>query len=389
MQLHCTPILPFSRIRAIPKSRSGRRCVQYFDGILLRLGHHTMDPFWWLLIFWVDGVGWGQVPPRLLGPGALSRVQRRLCGQIVDFTHNHGHDRRIWSSALCQYRDLYVYLPPGFDPGKKYPLAIFLHGAAQDENFFLQAHVSRIDRAIVSGELPPLIVAAPDGSLHGRATMIKPATFYANSRVGQFEDYVMYDVWNFLHANFPIRPEREAHALIGVSMGGSAAYALAIKHRDRVKLAVGIHPPLNLRWSDSQGNYRVPFDPEDWGWRERLKGWEPLGRRRFFTLRFRDLYAAPFGRGTQAMARISEINPLEMLDAYDVRPGELSFFAAYGGRDEFNIAAQVESFLWRARERGLQIDVAYDPLGKHDLATGLRLLPEVLRWSAARTLPPH
>lgn len=347
-----------------------------------------MDPFWLALVFWMDGIGWGQAPPVLLGPGQLARAQRHLCGQMLDFTANHGRDRRIWSAALCQRRDLYVYLPPGYDPSRKYPMALFLHGAAQDESFFLQAQVYRIDQAIAAGQLPPIIIAAPDGSLRGRATIFKPATFFANSRAGRFGDFVMQDVWDFMHAHFPIQPEREAHALIGVSMGGSAAYALAIKHRERVKAAIGIHPPLNLRWENSRGEYRAPFHPEDWGMRESLRGWEALGRRKFFTLRFRDLFGPAFGRGAQAMAQISAINPLEMLDSYDVRPGEFDFFVAYGGRDEFNVAAQVESFVWRARERGLEVGVAYDPRGKHDLATGLRLWPEVLRWAAKHTPAP-
>jgi len=345
----------------------------------------NMDPLWWAVVFWMDCVGWGQAPPVLLGPGHFGRAQRRLCGQLLDFTANHGRDRRIWSAALCQRRDLYVYLPPGYDPSKKYPLAIYLHGAAQDENFFLQAQVDRLDQAIASGQLPPIIIAAPDGSLRGRATIYKPATFFANSRAGQFEDYVMQDVWDFLHANFSIRPDRDGHALIGVSMGGSAAYTLAIKHRERIKAVMGIHPPLNLRWADSRGRYRVPFDPDDWGMRESLRGWEALGRRRFFTLRFHDLFGPTFGHGRQAMARISAINPLEMLDTHDVRPGEFDFFVAYGGRDEFNITAQVDSFLWRARERGLEVGVAFDPHGRHDLATGLRLWPETLRWAAQHT----
>lgn len=347
-----------------------------------------MDPFWLAIVFWMDGVGWGQAPPGLLGPNQLERVQRRLCGQLLDFTANHGRDRRIWSAALCQRRDLYVYLPPGYDPRKKYPMAIFLHGAAQDENFFLQAQVYRMDQAMAAGQLPPIVIAAPDGSLRGRATVLKPATFFANSRAGQFEDYVMQDVWDFLHMNFSIRPEREAHALIGVSMGGSAAYTLAIKHRDRVKVAIGMHPPLNLRWEDSRGRYRAPFDPDDWGMRESLRGWEAVGRHKFFMLSFRELYSPAFGHGREAMARISAVNPMEMLDTYDVRPGEFHFFVAYGGRDEFNIAAQVESFLWRARERGLEVGVAYDPRGKHDMATGVRLLPEVMRWASEHTPPP-
>src|SRR5262249_37127730 len=156
----------------------------------------------------VDVIGLGQAPPALLGPCQVERVNRRLHGQVLAFTRRPGHDRRIWSAALKQRRDLLVYLPPGYDPAKKYPPALFLPGAAQDEQFFLQVIVRRFDGAIAKGQVPPLIIAAPDGSIHGRATMKEPASFWCDSRAGCFEKYLMEDVWGFLTRNFPVRPER-------------------------------------------------------------------------------------------------------------------------------------------------------------------------------------
>jgi S-formylglutathione hydrolase FrmB len=338
--------------------------------------------FWWLVTFWVDGVGLGQAPPALLGRHQFVRVNANLTGQLIDFTNNHGADRRIWSPALNQKRSLYVYLPPGFDPNKRYPLVIFLHGAAQDEQFFLQSQVELFDRAMASKEMPPAIIAAPDGSIHGRATLLDPASFWANSKAGAFEDYLMYDVWNFLFENFPLRKERESHALVGASMGGSAAFAQAIKHRDRVKTAIGFMPLLNLRYVDGRGKYRTDFDPESFGYREKLRGYEPLGRRRIFVLRFSDLFVPMFGRGSPAIAGISEINPLEVMERTNLQPGEMNLYVAYGGMDEFNIAAQVESFLHVARQRGIEVGVNYDPNGRHDLSTGRRLMPGALRWAA-------
>src|SRR5215510_16052087 len=109
----------------------------------------------------------------------FEKLNLQLHGQVLDFSHNHGADRRIWSPALCQYRDLYVYLPPGFDPRLCYPLAMCLHGATQDERFFLGAAVEQFDQAIMCGKLPPVILAVPDGSYHGRRSLCKPATFFA------------------------------------------------------------------------------------------------------------------------------------------------------------------------------------------------------------------
>ncbi len=347
-----------------------------------------MEGYGLLLALWVDLIGLGQGPPSLLGGPQIQHVQRHLHGQLLDFTANHGCDRRIWSPALRERRDLYVYLPPGFDPSRRYPLAIFLHGAGQDEQFFLQTQVESFDRAIAQGQLPPVIIAAPDGSFHGRATLRHPATFWCNSQAGCFEDFVMTDVWNFLMTRFPIRPEREAHALFGASMGGSAAFALAIKHRDRVKIAVGFMPLLNLRYVDCHGHYRAPYDPECVGLRTEWRGHEALGRRRLFVLRFNELFGPLFGRGDAGLAGLSSINPLELMERLDLRPGELELFVAYGCRDEFNVAAQVQTFLVAARQRGIDVTVECDPAGKHDLATGRRLLPAALQWAAPRVPPP-
>src|SRR5436305_1252541 len=83
-----------------------------------------------------------------------------------------GADRRIWSEALGEGRDLYVYLPPGFDPRQCYPVVFWLHGIGQDEQSFLTDGVAEIfDRAIACGQLPPVIVVAPDGSRLGRPSL--------------------------------------------------------------------------------------------------------------------------------------------------------------------------------------------------------------------------
>jgi len=86
-----------------------------------------------------------------------------------------------------------------------------------------------------------MIAVAPDGSLEGEPCQCQPGSFYINSKVGRFEDYVMQDVLGFMFAHYPLRPEREAHVAAGLSMGGFGAYALAIKHRDMFGVVVGVY----------------------------------------------------------------------------------------------------------------------------------------------------
>src|SRR5262245_51228352 len=274
---------------------------------------------------------------------ALNRINSRLAGRVLDFTHNHGADNRLWSPALGQWRDVYVYLPPGFDPCQRYPLVIWLHGFAQDEISFLRDVVPPLDQAIACGKLPPAIIAAPDGSFKGTVCLFSPGSFYLNSKAGAFEDYLMVDVWNFLHEHFPIRPEREAHVMAGVSMGGGAAYNKGIKYRDRIGVVLGIFPPLNTRWIDCHGRYLANFDPNCWGWRtDYSRRREVVGR--FYgviTVRLGQVVRPLYGNDPNTAEEIARENPIEMIDLYDLKEGQLEMFVAYGQKDQFNLDAQI------------------------------------------------
>jgi len=321
--------------------------------------------------------------------GNIDKINRHLAGQVLDFTDNHGEDRRIWSEALGERRDLYVYVPPGYDCHHRYPIILWLHGFAADETSFIKEVVQLFDAAIVAGTLPPAIVAAPDGSIKGRPSFRNAGSFYLNSKAGNFEDYIIHDVWGFLLQNFPIRPEREAHAITGVSMGGFGAYNLAFKYPQIFKVVAGFLPPLNPRWVDCHGRYMRNFDPCCWGWRSELRGWEVIGR--FYggliVIRQKRLIDPLFGLGPPALAALSRENPIEMIDRFHIPNGLYDLCVAYGGKDQFNIDAQVESFLYLARQRGLCVSVNYDPRGRHNLRTMKRLAPWVLEWLGRRLGP--
>jgi S-formylglutathione hydrolase FrmB len=319
----------------------------------------------------------------------LCCINSKLHGKVLDFTNNHGSDNRIWSRALCQKRDLYVYVPPGYDPTLSYSFGFYMHGAGQDEDAFVQNIVQRFDEAIATGKLPPLIIAAPDGSLKGRPSLLRSASFWANGIAGRFEDYVQQDLWNFMNCNFRIRPEREAHALIGASMGGTGAFSHGIKYKDRYKMVVGVMPAVNLRWVDADGHYESKFDPNNWGWRSRMKPLEVIGRPDVpFKVRAFELFRPIVGHGANAIARLSSFNPIEQIDRYCLKEGELSMYIGYGGCDEFNIDAQVDSFLYFAKCRGISVTADFDPCGHHTTEFGLKLLPNIMTWIAPQVPPP-
>jgi S-formylglutathione hydrolase FrmB len=338
-----------------------------------------------LLAFSVNGAwatGWRKAGSEVI------QVNHRIKGKIIDHTANHGADHRIWSKALDQRRDLYVYLPPCFDPNQRYPLIILFHGFAQDEQVLLEL-APVLDKAIVDGQLPPAIIAAPDGSLSGEPYLMSPGSFFINTQAGDFEDFVLQDVWDFVVTHYPIRPEREAHVLAGVSMGGFAAFNLGIRHRDGFGVVIGLYPPVNLRWVGKDGNYMANFNPYNWGWRTHIDRRDPVARflGGLITLRMKHIVDPLFSSPEEALDEITQNNPIELVHRTGLQNGELEMYIAYGGKDQFNIDAQVESFLYLCKFRGLCIGVGYTPHGKHDMATAVKLLPGIVEWLAPRLAP--
>lgn len=324
-------------------------------------------------------------------PLQLRCLNAKIAGHVVDYTANHGKDYRNYSPALGEKRDLYVYLPPGFDPNKRYPLAIYLHGFLADEFSFLDDVVKPFDAAIARGELPPMILAAPDGSPRGLDCITSAGTFYVNSKLGCFEDYLVRDVYDFLMNNYPIRPEPEAHLLLGVSMGGASAFAKVMKFRDKFGLAATFAPPLNTRWISCRGKYFDNFDPSCWDYRtDYSNGRDVVGRflGGLVKVRLRTFIHPMYGKDNPHTAElVARENPLELLDFLDVKPGFAEFYVAYGGKDQFNLDAQIDSFLYRAKEKGIEIAVDYLPDGKHDAKTALKMLPPMLAWLKPRLEP--
>jgi S-formylglutathione hydrolase FrmB len=311
-----------------------------------------------------------------------------LAGTLLDFTANHGADRRIWSPALGERRAVYVYLPPGFDGRTPLPAGLWLHGLGQSEKGFADV-APLFDAAIRCGKLPPIILAAPDGSIQGRPTLVRTGSFYVNSAAGRFADYIVDDVWHGLvRANFPVKPDRRSHVLAGASMGGFGAYHLGLTRKAEFGVLVGVFPPLDLTYADCRGRFLGEFDAFCRGVRTEFPRNEVVGRFGPFAVRSSRL-TDPLVGGRRAdlderSAFIRAVNPADLLDVSDIRPGEFDLWVGYGTRDEFNASGTVQSFAERCRARGFQPDVVVLPDGRHNRATAQALFPAAADWLRPR-----
>ncbi len=106
----------------------------------------------------------------------------------------------------------------------------------------------KFDRLIISGEPEPFIFVQPDGSLHlpNKDDLKNPTgqletkgSYYLNSPyMGNFEDYVVRDIIDYVDANYSTVPDKRYRGLIGGSMGGYGAMVMAIHRPEKFAACV-------------------------------------------------------------------------------------------------------------------------------------------------------
>jgi S-formylglutathione hydrolase FrmB len=321
----------------------------------------------------------------------LERVNSRLAGHVVDYTNNHGSNNRVFSPILGMPRDLYVYLPPGYNPGRAYSFALFFHMADSDENFFVGPNfINELDNMIVRGEFPPAIIACPDGTYHAWNQFQAKHSFYVNGLGGRFKDHILQEVIPFMMANYAIRPERQAHGLVGFSAGGYGAMGLAIEHRYFFGAVATLASPLNLRYSNVDGKYFENFDPASYRSKTSYDPNEIIGTFAAGILRVRaQRFMQPvFGQGDAVAPQIIRTNPADLIMSTNLRPGDLAIYVSYPGRDNFNFDAQAESFQWLANQRGIEVTAVRDPRGTHRPSYFRQNERAALLWLGQHLLPP-
>ena len=316
----------------------------------------------------------------------LNHLNQELSGTVLDLTQNHGRDHRVWSRSLVEMRDMYVYLPPEFSREKRYPLVVWLHGYGGDERQFLRQAVHTLDSAIIQGEMPSVIAVAPDGSLQGNFRIWDHGSWFSNSKHGKFEDYIVKDVMEFILTYFPIDDNPWQHVAIGWSMGGFGAYKIGMRFPQSFRILVGIYPNLNMRWCDSKGRYATDFTPDVAGEMTELPRWQLIGvvPDIYFPVTFGWAVGRVWGRGGEAMERIRHENPIELISDPKVDVKKFDFLVAYGKHDAYNVDAQVESFLFQAKQLKIDVWVRYHPEGRHVSKYVTECLPDVWREVGVR-----
>lgn len=139
-------------------------------------------------------------------------------------------------------RDLYVYVPPGYDAAaeRRYPTLLALVGFTGTGAHHFNADPlgesldRRLDRLVTRGACPPVIVVAPDCF-----TRVGGSQYINSAGTGRYEDYVIDEIVPFVDAQYPTLP-RGRWGVFGKSSGGYGAIVLAM-HRPDVFCALADH----------------------------------------------------------------------------------------------------------------------------------------------------
>lgn len=132
-------------------------------------------------------------------------------------------------------RDLYVYLPPGYDEddARRYPVVYCLTGFTGRGQMLLNSMpftpslAARMDQLIASGASREMMIAMPDCF-----TRLGGSQYINSTATGRYEDHLIEEVVPFMDARFRTLAQREGRAVMGKSSGGYGALVHGMRHAD-------------------------------------------------------------------------------------------------------------------------------------------------------------
>lgn len=131
----------------------------------------------------------------------------------------------IDSKILGKTVNYTIYLPFDYETSNRlYPVTYLLHGYTDNEMGWMQfgeAHLIA-DELIAEREIPPMIIAMPDGGV----------SFYINNfdNSVRYEDFFIQEFIPFIEKNYRARNERRFRGIAGLSMGGYGTLNYSLKY---------------------------------------------------------------------------------------------------------------------------------------------------------------
>jgi enterochelin esterase-like enzyme len=139
------------------------------------------------------------------------------------------------SAVLGAPRYLNVYLPPGYDATRTYPVLYLLHGGGNDYGHWVFDGTADLimDTLIARGVLPPTVVVMPDGNVMDRhrvpgATRLTFGEEFRAEMLRVHPRYLTEDVFPFAEGRY--RVDSGNRAVAGLSLGCLQTWNLLCTH---------------------------------------------------------------------------------------------------------------------------------------------------------------
>src|SRR5580704_15007146 len=169
-------------------------------------------------------------------PGPLS-----LPWEVSDVPHGEIHHHFYRSKVAGDDRDYYVYTPPGYNPAAKktYPVLYLLHGFSDDASGWTAVGYANVilDNLIAQGKAKPMIVVMPLG--YGTIEFVRMAwdawghAELRDQNFKKFSDALLTEVMPRVESEYRVNKHRDAHAIAGLSMGGSESLLTGLNNVDK------------------------------------------------------------------------------------------------------------------------------------------------------------
>jgi S-formylglutathione hydrolase FrmB len=158
----------------------------------------------------------------------------------------------FFSTSLDTIKDIQIILPPGYNEQDTvtYPVVYFLHGMFSNQSGYPQVN-SVLNTLYNNNLISEFILVKPDGSSNPYY-----GSFYSNSLLnGNYEDYIVDDVINYVESTHKVKPGRENRFIMGHSMGGFGAMKIALKYPEKFRGVAAHSGPLDFNNFDAQLPY--------------------------------------------------------------------------------------------------------------------------------------
>jgi enterochelin esterase-like enzyme len=238
----------------------------------------------------------------------------------------------FFSKALGKKMRLNIYLPPGYDTTRKYPVLYMLHGYLGTESAWMpEMQLDKAaDRLITESRIDPLIIVDPElDNSYGlnsadKYRVASPKDPSHSRYYGRYEDYFVQDVLSYMDGTYSTIAAKEGRYVGGYSMGGFVSLSVGFRHPDLFSKVGGHSPALFQDWS------RVPL----------MKSW---------------LYPTKATR--------KERDPIELAKTQDL--SGMSIYLDCGNADDFKLYDGTKKLYDVLKSRGVPSEYHLNP-GKHN-----------------------